>query len=161
MFKRLNTFAIGGLENIGYIDNNDTLIVLSGQGRGVFDCLTGQKIYRDDENWWQDFDEATSTIHVNIVNISSGIKTSGLFGERKLPSRTVDGWELSLSDPYPDDPPFEKYNVQSVFLKHGVQDKEIFVAKDGPCEVRAFGFSDTGNTFVVALSCELIIWKRE
>lgn len=55
MYKYIQTFAIGGLQNIGFL--TDELIVLSTQGTGIFNCLTGEKIGRDNEDWWGNFDE--------------------------------------------------------------------------------------------------------
>jgi hypothetical protein len=40
------TFAIGGLHNVGFAPNSDYLIVLSSQGQGIFDCIKGEKIAR-------------------------------------------------------------------------------------------------------------------
>lgn len=160
MFKHLNTFAIGGLENVGYAANSDHLIVLSSVGRGIFDCLTRQKIFRDNGNWWHDYDEESCIIKGFGTETGQQIKVCGLFGEEKLPVRTADGWELIVSEPVQDAPPFEKYVVQNVFLKHPANDSAIFITKDGPCEIRSFGFSETGKSFIVALSCELIIWTE-
>jgi hypothetical protein len=54
MWTHKNTFAIGGLENVGYAPNQDLLIVLFSQGQGIFDCNKGEKIARQhhDSNWW-------------------------------------------------------------------------------------------------------------
>jgi hypothetical protein len=43
----LATHAIGGLTGVGFANNSDLLLVVSSQGRGVFDCRTGQRIARD------------------------------------------------------------------------------------------------------------------
>jgi hypothetical protein len=77
-----------------------------------------------------------------------------------LPTKTVDGWELIISEPEPDKPTFEKYFIRNVFLKHALEENKIFITKDGACELRSFGFSETGKSFIVALSCELTIWAR-
>jgi len=160
MYYYKQTFAIGGLENIGYVGDSDNLIVLSSQGRGIFNCLTGEKIYRDSENWWSDFDQADNTIKGFGSESGKLIKTFGLHSIEKLPTKLPSGWELVLTDLQPDDPPFEKYLVQSVFLANNFEGNKIFISKDGPCEFRAFGFSQTGKSFVVALSCELTIWAE-
>ena len=89
MFKHVNTFAIGGLENIGY--SNDNLIVLSSQGRGIFDCLSGTKIYRDDKNWWNDYDEKVNSIPGFDIEVNNQIKLIGIHGGQQLPCKTVDG----------------------------------------------------------------------
>ncbi|MBX7174913.1 MAG: hypothetical protein K1X72_28310 [Pyrinomonadaceae bacterium] len=58
IWKKVNSFAIGGLTQVGYAPNSDILLVVSHQGRGIFDCLIGEKIARDydsetDQTWEQ------------------------------------------------------------------------------------------------------------
>jgi hypothetical protein len=38
-----NTWAIGGLREIGFQFKADLLMVLSSQGRGIFDCIKTKK----------------------------------------------------------------------------------------------------------------------
>jgi len=51
--------------------------------------------------------------------------------------------------------------VQKIYLISPNKKQKIFLSKDGPCEHRAFGFSDSGKTLVIASSCELVIYSRE
>ncbi|ACU59260.1 hypothetical protein [Chitinophaga pinensis] len=55
MWIHKNTFAIGGLENVGYAPMQDQLLVLSTQGEGIFDCIKGEKIarYESQGDWWR------------------------------------------------------------------------------------------------------------
>jgi hypothetical protein len=164
MWNHKNTFAIGGLENIGFAPKQDFLIVLSSQGQGIFNCKTGEKIARqhDDENsnWWDRFNQTTnSIIGFNILeNIE--IPTCGLYGNDNLTKTTQDGLTLIASEPEPDDKPFEKYLVKRIYLVSPDKNEKIYVAKDGACELRAFGFSDSGDTFIIALTCDLVIYSR-
>lgn len=162
MWTHKNTFAIGGLENIGYAPNEDFLIVLSSQGQGIFDCKTGEKIARqyDDQNWRDKFDEVTNSIIGFDLLANIQIKTCGLYGGDNLPKATKDNWTLIASEHEPDDKPFEKYLVRRIYLISPDKKEKLFIDRDGPCELRAFGFSDTGDTFVLALSCDLIIYSR-
>jgi hypothetical protein len=73
---------------------------------------------------------------------------------------TADGWTLVKDAPEPEDPPFENFMVQKIYLVSPDKQQKFFISKDGACELRAFGFSDTGNTFIVALSCDLVIYSR-
>lgn len=41
------SFSVGGLIDVGFGTHSDLLMVISGTGRGVFDCLTGEKVARD------------------------------------------------------------------------------------------------------------------
>ena len=47
MWQKRNNWTIGGLLEIGFKPNSDLLMVLSSQGRGIFDCLKDEKIGRD------------------------------------------------------------------------------------------------------------------
>lgn len=161
MWIHKNTHAIGGLENIGYADNSDLLIVLSSQGMGTFDCIKGEKIERDPSDWWPQFDESTATMQGFGILKGTIIQTTGLYGHYTLPQETTDGWRLIEGEKEYDNPPFDNYLITKIFLSPPTNESFIFISKDGPCELRAFGFSPTGNSFVVALSCELIIWSRE
>jgi len=160
MWTCKNTFAIGGLQNIGYSDNSDILVVLSTQGKGTFNCVTGEKIDRDHSDWWPQFDKLTNTIEGFGILEGTVIKTSGLWGDNILSPQTADGWRLIKRESEFDDPPFDKYLVNKIFLSSPTNEPITFISKDGPCELQAFGFSPTGNSFIVALSCELIIWSR-
>ncbi|HEU5164024.1 MAG TPA: hypothetical protein VFU29_00715 [Chitinophagaceae bacterium] len=162
MWTHKNTFAIGGLENIGYAPKQDFVIVLSSQGQGIFNCKTGEKIARqnDDTNWWDKFNQKTNSIIGFDVLENIEITTCGLYGDDSLSKTTQDGWTLIATEPEPDDKPFEKYLVKRIYLLSPDKEEKLLVGKDGACELRAFGFSDTGDTFVIALSCDLTIYSR-
>lgn len=162
MWIHKNTFAIGGLENIGFAPNQDYLIVLSSQGQGIFNCKTGEKIARrnEDSNWWGKFNQTTNSIVGFDLLENIEIETCGLYGEDSLSKRTRDDWTLIVSEPEPDDKPFEKFLVKKIYLVSPDNKIKLFISKDGACELRAFGFSDTGNTFAIATSCDLIIYCR-
>lgn len=163
MWELKNTYAIGGLENIGYAPHQDHLLVLSSQGEGLFNCITGERIarVRNGDDWWERLNQETNTITGFDLLSNIKISTYGLHGEDNLPKITKDGWSLKISDPEPDDLPFEKYLVQKIYLVSPNQKEKTLIAKDGPCELRAFGFSDTGNSLIVALSCEIVIYSRQ
>jgi len=162
MWTHKNTFAIGGLENVGYATDQDFLIVLSSQGQGIFNCKTGEKVARqyDDSNWWDKFNESTNSIVGFDFLENVDITTCGLYGEDNLSKTTQDGWILIISEPEPDDKPFEKYLVKKIYLQSPDKKEKTLVGKDGACELRTFGFSDTGDTFIIALSCDLTIYSR-
>ena len=162
MWTHRHTFSIGGLDNVGYAAKQDILLVLSSQGQGIFDCKTGEKIARkhDDSGWWQKFNETTNSIIGFDILDNIEIITCGLFGGDSLSKTTKDGWELIESEPEPDEGPFEKYLVKKIYLVSPDKDQKLFVGKDGACELRAFGFSETGETFIIALSCDLTIYSR-
>ena len=162
MWIHKDTFAIGGLENIGYALKSDTLIVLSSQGEGLFDCKSGTKIARcyNDSQWWDRFDQETYSLFGFDFLQTTKIKTHGLYGGDTLPKVTYDHWKLVISEPKPDDKPFENYLVRRIYLIAPDESDTFLVGKDSACELRAFGFSDTGESLVIALSSSLIIYSR-
>ncbi|MGY6647451.1 hypothetical protein [Wenyingzhuangia sp. IMCC45574] len=81
-------------------------------------------------------------------------------GGDNLSKKTKDSWSLTATLPEPDDKPFEEYLVRRVYLISPDKKEKIFVGKDAACELRAFGFSSTGKSFVIATSCDLIIYSR-
>lgn len=87
------------------------------------------------------------------------ILTSGLYDGDKLSKITQDGWTLQMSQPEPEDEPFQQFMVQRIYLISPGGEK-TYIGKDGACELRALGFSETGSSFIIALSCELIIYSR-
>ncbi|NIG53372.1 hypothetical protein [Chitinophaga sp. Cy-1792] len=161
MWTYKKTYAIGGLENVGFAENTDNLIVLSGQGKGIFNCISAEKTDRINDDWWEEFDESTGTVHGFGILEGSLIQTGGLYGDHSLPHVTADGWQLITRENEPDDPPFEHYRVTKIFLVSPDGKEIFFITKDGPCELMAYGFSPTGNSLIVALSCDLVIWSRD
>src|SRR4051812_46599997 len=49
-------YAVGGLTAVGFGPGTELLLVASWQGRGVFDCTTGERVARDraTDGGWQD-----------------------------------------------------------------------------------------------------------
>src|SRR5688572_2281413 len=146
MWTHKETFAIGGLENVGFIPYQDYLIVLSSNGEGIFDCLTGQRIARNHNNyeWNNRFNDESMIIKGFDLFADSEIQTSGLHGADKL-KKEWKGWRL------------KEQGHEIVLLSPNMKRK--IVLDDDICELRCFGFSDTGKSFVVASSCELIIYS--
>src|SRR4051794_31292001 len=85
--------AIGGLTEAGFDEVSDLLLVISHQGRGVFDCGSGERVARDRsienvDSWYG---------HHNLIGMGIGplagrhVRLSGLNGGG-LPCSTKDGW---------------------------------------------------------------------
>lgn len=149
-------FSIGGLTEVGYVSGTDFLLVVSSQGRGLFDCLAGEKIARDPEDTWDGLNQ-TLLISPGIGPYAqSTIRLAGLHGGG-LPRTTHDGWGMQyIPLPWP---------CHFIYLtlpwKRDSFDEWIKIATDGACEFRACGFSETGRSFVIATSCDLTIYSRE
>jgi hypothetical protein len=149
---------VGGLTDVGFGLHSDLLFVVSSQGRGVFDCLTGAKVSRDafvptdDEPDWF----STSELSAEGIGPLAGqvIRTAGLHGGG-LPLLTRDGWSAErLALDWPD---------ETLLLcqpwKHGYKPGE-FVKVGVDSVVRAWGFSPTGRSLVLATSSDVTIWSR-
>jgi hypothetical protein len=159
-WKRCNSFAVGGLFQVGYAENSDLLLVLSSQGRGVFDCLTGEKVARDYEEAHDSFDPIRLLAHGFGPLEGKIIRMAGLFGGG-LPRSTEDGWFLEEQAP--------AWPTRSILLTPPTMERAdgshartepVVLGDDGACELRAFGFSETGRSFVIAISCALDIFAR-
>jgi hypothetical protein len=152
MWTHKNTFAIGGLENVGFADNGDFLLVLSSQGMGIFNCLTGEKLGRKYDAWWPEFNQEDFSIKGFYSLSDSVIKTCGMYGENILSRKTPDDCIVAA----------EKFLNDRIFLYPSDDEKIcLFIPEHDACELRAFGFSETGKSLIVATSCELVIWSRE
>ncbi len=162
MWNYKGTFAIGGLFNVGYASNKDLLMVLSSQGQGIFDCRNGEKIARlNNDLDWVGFNEATNSVLGFDRLEGEIIYTSGVLGGDHLMKTTSDGWSLTAGAPLIEHTPFGTRSTTKIFLAHSAGKDRVSVAQDGPCELKAFGFSDTGVSFIVATSCDLIIYSRD
>lgn len=153
-WKRLATFSTGGLRSVGYDRESDNLLVVSSQGRGVIDCLKGQKIARDDEEYY----ENETYLEAQGIGILSDriIRMAGLFGGG-LSTITEDGWQLecvTLSFP-----------EQMVILLppnsylYSKPDRMTKIYEDA--DIRAYGFSYSGKSFVIATPSGVTIFARE
>jgi len=159
-WKHLTTWAVGGLFQVGYAENSDLLLVLSSQGRGIFDCLTGERVARDYEEAHDYFDSIRLMASGFGPLEGQNIRMAGLFGGG-LPLTTEDGWSLEEQAP--------GWPTRSILLTpptiesedgNSVAGEAVFIGDDGACELRAFGFSETGRSLVIAISCDLSIFVR-
>ena len=149
-WNRCATWPVGELFQIGYAENSDLLLVLSSQGRGIFDCLTGEKVARDYEEAHDFFDPILLLAQGFGPLEGKSIRMAGLFGGG-LPLTTKDKWFLEEEAP--------DWPTRSVLLTPPTGES-IVIGDDGACELRAYGFSETGRSFVIATSCDLSIFVR-
>lgn len=150
------TILIGGLCSVGFDRDTDNLLIVSHSGRGVVDCSTGEKTARDYQNYYEN-----RYLEAEGIGCLSGkiIRMAGLFGGG-LPTSTEDDWCLeSVTINFPEEMIFfvepgsdlydMTYNRPDNFTK--IEQRE---------NIRAYGFSYTGNTFIIATSSDLIIYNR-
>jgi hypothetical protein len=162
-WHRRAAHPVGGLTDVGFGPASDLLLVVSHDGRGLFDGLTGLRVARDrstpepGEPGWQD----VCALDAQGIGPLAGqtVRTSGLFGGG-LALTTADGWAAErLVLDWPDEslllvPPgaciYEtRPDRSSAFTK-------VAVVR----EHRAWGFSPTGNSLVLATSSDVTIFSR-
>ncbi|MFI6154583.1 hypothetical protein ACIBCA_18065 [Kitasatospora sp. NPDC051170] len=156
---------VGGLLGIGFApapdDGRDLVMVVSVDGHGLFDAVTGEKIARD-----RDPDPDTSTPDA-VPDLScpglgpiAGIRVriAGLFGGG-LHTTTHDGWTLEVVSPeWPHDRVLLSADGGQHNGPHGESWWHIFDSTYS--DLRAAGFSPSGRTLAIATSSDLTLWTR-
>lgn len=149
--------AVGGLTAVGFADDSELLLVLSHQGRGVFDCRTGERVARDrsvdDMNAWYGADHL---IGIGIGPLAGRhLRMAGLNGGG-VPTITTDGWSAErLAIDWPDEYLLLVEAYGSIY-----QDGARFTKLAVEREVRTFGFSYTGKSLIMATSSDVTVFGR-
>ena len=150
-------FTIVGLMEVGFDRDSELLLVAASSGRSVIDCRTGEKVARDrTDNLGSDRFLETRGLGPLQDRV---IPMAGIHGGR-LPLATADGWmteDITLAWPEQHLLLVEpgswlhgaRYHRPAVFHKLGVE-----------LEVRAFGFSYSGLSLVLATAGELVVFGR-
>lgn len=149
---------VGGLTDVGFADSSDLLLVISHDGRGLFDCVSGERIARDHSN---DFARDTANLLAPGIGPITGqpIRTAGLYGGG-LALTTADGWSLDAA--------VLTWPIPTLFLSPPGQSLygRTFTGSPGTTKlggddtIRVFGFSPTGRSFIIGSSSDLIIYNR-
>jgi hypothetical protein len=156
-WKLVTTFAIGGLRSVGFDQASENLLVVSSQGRGVIDCLTGEKIARD----YEEFYENETSLEAQGISILSDclIRMSGLFGGG-LPIITEDGWQIEcLTLKWPEQMLILLPPSSYLYAVASGQPNTMTKIFEDSC-IRAYGFSYTGRSFIIATTSDLTIFAR-
>lgn len=156
-WRNIGAISIGGLTEIGFAEDSDDLLVVSHQGRGLFDCLTGERLARDPVEFFDNADESGLTApgigrHEQTIFRMAGLRGGG------LATCTRDGWGIHVAHlPWPIHVFFLTSNYKELHDNTGHITK---LCNDEPCSFRAAGFSPTGRSLIIATSCELTIYTR-
>jgi len=150
--------AVGGLESIGFDEASDMLLLISSTGAGVFDCRSGDRVAREDAS------------NVDVINLTAEgigpltgkrIRISGLYGGG-LPSSTADGWGLErYRASWPDEELILSQPGETIIWTTAGQRPSLTKLGGFASEVRAFGFSPTGRSLIVATGADLAIYGRD
>jgi hypothetical protein len=162
-WQRRAAHAVGGLTDVGFGRGTDLLLVVSSNGRGVFDCLTGFRVARDPsmpepgEDDWQD----THELDAKGIGPLAGqiVRTSGLAGGA-LALTTADGWTAErLVLDWPEESLLLMQPGSWIYETRPGRSAE-FTKVAVESELRAWGFSPTGKSLVVATSSDVTIFSR-
>jgi len=155
-WREIVDLYINGIVAVGFGPGTDLLLCYSHSGFGVVDCASGQVVARDSED--RDLPDDPFPVWATGIGPLAGqrIPLMGLWGGG-LRSMTHDGWVIHRATPSwplecavlcpPEHPELEDAATATMLLKD----------MDPP--IRAIGFSDSGNTLVVA-NTELFVWSR-
>lgn len=153
-WRKVTVAAVGGLTAIGFAADSDLLLVTSFDGRGLFDCLSGARIARDDEFPFPDDlpncrAEGIGPLTGQMLHVA-GIHGGGL-------STWAGDWSLEV---LPLSWPNEKLLLFPA-SKTMWDDRQTLdgVVKLDINPLRAFGFSPTGRSFAVATSSDVTIYS--
>ena len=156
-WEKVAHFAIGGMRSVGFSECSKYILVETADGRGLFDCETGEKLVRDREEYPN---REASLICDGIGPIEGQpVRMSGLHGGG-LPLTTKDGWVIEIVNTWP--------KTDIVILKpghwlHGEkygkphQFRKIWSGY----EIRGAGFSYSGKTLLVGESSDLVIYVKK
>lgn len=157
---------VGGLLGIGFATHpdsgNDLVMVVSYDGHGLFDAVTGEKIARERD---PDPEDSTpdSTADLTCPGLGpvagSRVHIAGLYGGG-LHLTALGGWGLEVVHPV--------WPHERVLLTHGsgMPHREPHgegwwhIFNSHYSELRAVGFSPSGHTLAVATSSDLTLWTR-
>ncbi|MEU2285158.1 hypothetical protein ABZ614_24995 [Streptomyces sp. NPDC013178] len=157
---------VGGLLGIGFASHPDTghdlVMVVSHDGHGLFDAVTGEKIARDrDPDPGDSTPDAAADLSCPGLGPIAGsrVHIAGLFGGG-LHTTTGDGWRLEVAVP--------AWPHERVLLSRGgglphrgpQGERWWHIFHSDYSELRAAGFSPGGQTIAVATSSDLSLWTR-
>jgi len=142
-WRKVAYLAVGGLTEVGFA-RGPLLLVISHQGRGVVDLASGKLLGRDRHETGAWFDAGRrAALGIGPLD-GAWIAVSGLAGGR-LPGATADGWRACA--------PGDRVTVTA-------PGREPLRVDEGE-EIRAFGFSPDGATFLIATSPGTAIYRRQ
>ncbi|WP_328873487.1 hypothetical protein OHT76_27285 [Streptomyces sp. NBC_00287] len=165
VFQPMPYAPVGGLLGIGFATHPDTghdlVMVVSHDGHGLFDAVTGEKIARDrDPDPETDTPDTAADLTCPGLGPIAGTRVhiAGLFGGG-LHTGT-DGWQVDVQTP--------EWPNERVLLSNGHGQFHNSPHGEGWWHIfhssystfRAAGFSPSGETLAVATSSDLTVWTR-
>lgn len=151
IWKKVAWLPVGGTTEIGFSQNECFLLVVSWQGRGVIDTTTGQKVARDPEEPrgdcpWLD-EKNKSVIGIGPIK-GETIQCVGLWGGG-LPTHSR-SFAVRVS---------AQAGGEDVTLLN-TETNSSEVLQTAITDIRAMGFSPSGDLVVIATSSDVEILRR-
>ncbi|MGV3611479.1 MAG: hypothetical protein ACO1N0_11045 [Fluviicola sp.] len=160
MWKRKKHFGIGGLREIGFYAETNYLLVLSSQGRGLFDCLTGEKIARDPYDYYSEEWNPDTGLVKGIGFLSDKEMECGGFEYRDVLVKEIgNSLKTEVVKEIREIWNKEVKEIEVLYLVDNGTKTEIYAFPYGID--RAYGFSKNGTCFVLGTSGDLFIWIKE
>ena len=156
-WKCIGVVPVGGLRSVGFDKESEHLLVVSLSGRGVIDCCTGEKVARK----YDDFVEDEISLEIQGIGLLSNqkIRVARLFGGG-LPNTTEDDWTLeSVTINWPEQMIF-LLPPNSTLYGSLIQHPDMMTKIVEYSELRAYGFSYTGRSFIFATTSDITIFSR-
>lgn len=161
MWNKIGHHAVGGLREVGFVENTDYLLVLGSNGRTIFNCITNEKTARDRQDYYsENWDYNTGIIEG--VGLFEGKKI--ICGGFEFPDPTLketnDSWSIKIKKELRPNYKNELQRAEVMFLFNSKTSREIEVEVFHYSITRAYGFSNTGRSFIIAHSHGVDIWTR-
>lgn len=151
-------FSVGGLTEVGFSENTpNLLLVISSNGRGLFDCSKLERIDRDPND---DFEIDYSNLLCNGIGElkDEKIRIAGLHGGG-LPNGNSNGESIEIMAlDWPKTDIIFQPKWTSVYSE---RDTEKCTKIYSSYTLKIYGFSKTGNCFVIGTSSDLLIFKKK
>lgn len=162
MWRKLQHQSVGGLREIGFINNSDNLMVLGGGGRTIFNCLSGEKIGRDRFDYYHHkWNSQTGLIEGFDFCEGNQIICGGFEYPDQITKETQDGWFLDIRTENRLDYKKESKKAEVMYLKNNKLKVELEVEVYHYGITRSYGFSPTGNSFITSQSYGIDFWIKE
>lgn len=157
-WQLIGKYAVGGLLEVGFSKKQEMLLVISSQGRGVFNCITGEKIFRDYESDYQNkYEKELSCQGVGPL-FDEIITVAGINGGG-LPNTNFEGDSLEIIAP--NWPIYDMVFCPSYASLYDEKNNHNCRIIASDYSFRAYGFSWSGNSFIYATSDGLTLYRKQ
>jgi hypothetical protein len=160
-WRHLTSLHVGGVQAVGFSEREEYLLVISADGRGLFELPSGARVARDYDfggPWWDIVRlkaRALDPIGDEWVTVA-GIHGGGLLHV------TPDGWSLERIAPdWPNEYVFLFPPGASPFGPSGRAPYSNLGPSPEGESIRVYGFSASGLYFIIATGSEVLLFGRD